>query len=91
MPDNQSSREPIPDHFPDIEAAAEFWDTHSLADYEDQTEEVKITVNVSKRRRMVALDPELARKIADEASRRGVSTETLINLWLSEQLQRHAA
>ena len=37
-----SKKEPIPDQFDSFEAAADFWDTHSLADYWDETSEVEI-------------------------------------------------
>lgn len=34
----------------------------------------------------MALEPELARKLAECARKQGVSTEALINVWLSEKL-----
>jgi hypothetical protein len=40
-----------------IEEIADFWDTHSLADYWDQTHEVEFEVRAQRRRR-VTLDPE---------------------------------
>jgi hypothetical protein len=84
-------REPIPEHFATIEEAAEFWDTHDLADYWDLTEEVDFQADLQHRRYLVSLDPELAEKVAAEAHKRGLSTETLINLWLSEKLRESAA
>jgi hypothetical protein len=91
MVESKEIREPIPEHFASIEEAAEFWDTHDLADYWDLTEEVEFEVNLQRRRYLVAVDPELAEKLAVEAHRRGLSTETLINLWLNEKLQQVAA
>lgn len=35
-----------------IEEIADFWDTHSLADYWDQTHEVEFEVRVQKERRV---------------------------------------
>lgn len=87
MAKSKNVREPIPEHFATIEEAAEFWDTHDLADYWDLTEEADFEVNLQLRRYLVALDPRLAEKLAAEAHKRGLSTETLINLWLSEKLQ----
>ena len=83
----KNAREPIPEHFATIEEAAEFWDTHDLADYWDLTEEGDFEVNLKDLRSLVSLDPELAEKLAAEAHKRGLSTETLINLWLSEELR----
>lgn len=91
MATNEPGREPIPEQFASIEAAAEFWDSHDLTDYEDQTTAVAFSVNLVRGRHLVALDPELAAKIAGEASRRGLSAETLVNLWLSERLKLGAA
>ena len=39
----KSKREPIPEHFRTLEEAGEFWDTHDLGDYWDQTEEVAMS------------------------------------------------
>jgi len=44
-------------------------------------------VSLKDLRSLVSLDPELAEKLAAEARKRGLSTETLINLWLSEKLR----
>ncbi|MBL7075501.1 hypothetical protein ISS37_09730 [candidate division KSB1 bacterium] len=38
--------DPIPDHFKSIGEAADFWDTHSLADYWDQTKEVYFDIEI---------------------------------------------
>jgi len=84
-------RKPIPDRFATLEEAAEFWDTHDLADYWDLTEEVDFEVDLQHRRYLVALDPELTEKLAAEAHKRGLSTETLVNLWRSEKLRESIA
>jgi len=78
-------KDPIPEEFSSIDEAAEFWDTHSLADYWDETREVEIEVRAPRRRR-VTLAPELAAKVAERARREGISVETLINLWIAERL-----
>ena len=78
-------RDPIPDSFSSIEEAAEFWDTHSLADYEDLMIEVT-DVEFDLVRRHFRVDAKLARKINRIAQKRGVSPETLVNLWLQEKV-----
>lgn len=40
------TKESIPEEFENIEEAGEFWDTHSLADYWDQTQEVHFEVDL---------------------------------------------
>lgn len=72
-----------------LEEIADFWDTHSLDDYWDQTREVEFQVR-AKRRRRITLDPDIYARIEDCARTRGVLPETLVNLWLSEKLQETA-
>jgi len=83
----KENRDPIPDRFGSAEQAAEFWDNHDLADYWDQTREAHFQVDIQAHRFLTALDPELAQKLTVRARQRGVSTETLINVWLTEKLE----
>jgi len=69
-----------------LEEIADFWDTHSLADYWDQTHEVEFEVR-AKRRRRIVLNPEVYDRIQAQARTRGILPETLINLWLAERVQ----
>jgi hypothetical protein len=68
-----------------IEEIADFWDTHSLADYWDETEEVEFEVRAERRRR-VTLDPEVYARLETQAHTRGLLPETLVNLWVAERL-----
>lgn len=83
--------DPIPDEFGSLAAAADFWDTHDLADYVDQTREIDAEVDIQRRTFLTALEPELAKRVSAYAHEQGVSTETLVNLWLSEKLSAMAA
>ena len=73
-----------------LEEIADFWDTHSLADYWDQTHEVEFEVR-AKRRRRVTLDPAIYARVETWAHTRGILPETLVNLWLAERLQLQEA
>jgi hypothetical protein len=86
----KSNREPIPEDFGSIKAAAEFWETHSLADYWDQTREVDFDVDLESRVVLVPLEHDLANRLAALARQQGLSIETLVNLWLSERLRQAA-
>ncbi len=68
-----------------VEEIGEFWDTHSLADYWDQTYEVEFEIR-AKRRRRITLDPEVYAQLEVQARTRGLLPETLVNLWLAERL-----
>ena len=69
-----------------LEEVADFWDTHSLADYWDQTHEVQFEVR-AKRRRRITLEPKVYAQVESQARARGIVPETLVNLWLAERLQ----
>ena len=90
MANVKRKRDPIPKHFESVEEAADFWDTHDLTDYWDVTQEAHFEVDIQRRVFLTALEPQLARKLTDVAHRQGISTETLINIWLSEKARETA-
>lgn len=73
-------------HADSPEEIAQFWDTHSLDDHWDETHEVTFEVRAQQRRR-ITLDPELYGKIETQARQRGISPETLVNIWLAERVR----
>lgn len=86
MNESNYKKEPIPPDFGTVEEAASFWDTHSLADYWEETQEVEIEVRAA-RRQWVPLALHLASKASERARQEGVSVETLVNLWVAERLE----
>lgn len=70
-----------------VEKLAEFWDSHSLADHWGQTREALFELRATRRRR-VTIAPELYAEVEAMAHLRGVSPETLVNLWLTEHIER---
>jgi len=87
MEDN-TKYNPIPEHFKNVAEASDFWETHDLADYWEHTKEVEFDANIEHRSFLVALEPQLADKLAAYARRQGVSTETLVNVWLSDKVNQ---
>lgn len=70
------------------EQIAEFWDTHSLADYWEQTEPAEFEISSNARRRyLVPVDSNILERIRRLAQVRGLSTESLTNLLLEQRLQ----
>ena len=69
-----------------VEEIGEFWDSHSLADYAEETAEVSFELR-ARRRCRITLDPELYTQLETEALTRGVSPETLVNRWVIEKLR----
>ncbi|MDT5159068.1 MAG: hypothetical protein QOC99_804 [Acidobacteriota bacterium] len=78
-------RSPLPEHFDSLEQAAEFWDTHDSADYEEYMSGVEFEADVKKRTYLISLDGELYRKVDAIARKKGVPAEALVNRWIEEK------
>lgn len=74
-----------------LEEIAEFWDTHSLADYGDQTRQVEMTFDPSARITMVNIEPDLFQDLERIAHERHISIQTLVNLWLRQRVDQSQA
>ena len=71
------------------EEMAGFWDTHSLADFWDETEPAEFEITPQARRRyLVALDPGILQRVQKIAQSRGLSTESLVNLLLEQRVHQ---
>lgn len=69
----------------------EFWDTHDLADYWDQTKEVNFEVDIRSQKTLYAVDPGLSAKMSAIAKTRGVSPEKLLNMWIERNVSEEIA
>jgi len=65
----------------------EFWDTHALSDYWDQLEPVEFEIDIQGEEIVYDIDEKISKIIRINAKRRGISVDTLLNLWLQEELQ----
>jgi hypothetical protein len=65
----------------------DFWDAHDLSDFWDQTKKVQFEVDIKSEITYCSLDKRLAKQVQSIAQKRGVSADTLINLWVQEKLQ----
>ena len=92
MPDKKSRGQtsPLPESFDSLEEFWEFWDTHSSADYEDLMEPVDVEIDISSHKIYCAIAKDVLSQLRTQARQQGVSTETLINLWLQEKLAESA-
>ena len=61
----------------------EYWDSHDLP---DDSKEVQFSVELNSDVHYFALENVLSARLREIASKRGVSTETLVNLWLQEKV-----
>ncbi|MEW6381600.1 MAG: CopG family antitoxin [bacterium] len=77
----------VPNHFASLEEASDFWDTHDAGDSEKYLRPVNEEIEVgSELPQAVLPEPSLSEKIKKVAQQKGVSLETLVNLWLEERL-----
>jgi len=68
---NKLNRDPLPDDFGSWEAAAEFWDTHDLTDYEDTERDVP-DVQINLVPQHFRVDAAIAQRLHQLAHRRGI-------------------
>ena len=66
----------------------EFWDAHDLSEFWKQTKPAKFEVDIQTQRMYYPIDSKLSDDILKVARKRGVSPETLINLWISEKIRQ---
>lgn len=71
------------------EEEANFWDTHSITDFEDELEDVDIVFELHKPKEetiVVRLQKGLKKKIERIARKKGVNVSALTRMWLMEKL-----
>lgn len=62
-----------------------FWDTHDFTEYDTDALDVRFTIA-----RAVQIEAELLAALEQQAQLRGVSVETLVNVWLQQKLNEEA-
>lgn len=81
----QKSRIP---EFSNYQEEARWWETHNLADYQDEFKTIKVRFakNLSEGLH-IRLDPETLMKLRIEAKEKGIGPTTLVRMWVKEQLR----
>jgi hypothetical protein len=72
--------------FGSLDEMIEHFDTHDWGDYIAQMPEAEFEVDIQRRIHLVALDADLADRLAAIARRRHTSSEVLVNRWLREKV-----
>ncbi len=65
----------------------EYWDKHDIAEHWEETKPAEFEIDIKSEVTYYAVDGELSAKVHEYARKRGVSPDTLLNLWLQEKLQ----
>ena len=69
----------------------EFWDKHDLTDYWGKTRKVEFDVDIESEVNYYPVERDLSEKIQAVARKRGVSSDTLVNLWLEQKVKEQAS
>jgi hypothetical protein len=64
-----------------LDKIGEFWDTHDFSDYDTDAPDVEFEIVCA-----VSVEVELFSQVEQQAHLRGVSVETLVNMWLQQKL-----
>lgn len=67
----------------------EFWGKHDLADFSEQTKPVDFDVDIQSEAIYYPLDIKLSDYVCFVASKRGISAQTLLNLWIQEKFDEN--
>ena len=68
-----------------IEEASEFWDEHSLFEFEG-TEEVEVEFKLRKKQ-YVGIDLDMFRKVQTQARQKNMTPEALLETWIAEKVR----
>ena len=75
--------------FRNREEEAQFWETHSTTEFEDEFEEVKVKVaRPLKHILAVRLDARTIDRLAEVGRAKGLGPSTLARMWLLERLEQ---
>jgi hypothetical protein len=72
--------------FRSLDDLVEFFDHTDLGEYWDSTSAATFDVHIKKRTHLVAIDADLAQKLAAVARSRHTSSEGLVDSWLREKI-----
>ncbi len=66
----------------------EYWDNHDLSEVWEQTESADFVVSGHTKTTYYPVDSALSQKLHAVAQQRGISAQTLLNLWLQEKVMQ---
>lgn len=69
----------------------EFWDRQDLSKYWRKTRKVKFDVVLEPEATYYPIERGLSEKIHSEARKQGVSSDTLVNLWLEQKMKEQTS
>lgn len=86
MPEKDKQVDPLPDEFGSEEAASEFWDTHSVTDYEEFLEPADLQVKVNRRHFEIEVDEECFVAVRETARKQHKPVKQLASEIIKQRL-----
>jgi hypothetical protein len=86
MRSTRRETDPLPDEFGSQEAAAQFWDTHSITDYEEFLEPVDLETDIKRRHFEIEVDEESFLALRDTAKKQQKPVKQLASEILKQRL-----
>ena len=69
----------------------EYWDEHDVGEIWEQTHEVEFEVDIQSSTTYFPIESTLSKQLRKLAAQRGISPETLLNLWVQERIGQEEA
>jgi hypothetical protein len=66
----------------------DYWDSHDLSDHWEEGKDVNFIVDITSEVTYCALERDLSERVRKAARRHGVSSDTLVNMWLQNRLEK---
>lgn len=82
----RNNRKPAPPKNMSIQEASDFWDEHSLLEF-DGTKEADVIFEL-KRKHYIGLDREVFKKLSAQARRQKVTPEALVESLITQKIRR---
>ncbi|MFQ5628018.1 MAG: CopG family antitoxin [bacterium] len=86
MPSTNKKIDPLPDEFSSEEEASEFWDTHSITDYEEYLQPVEFKADIKKRHFQIEVDEESFIVLRDYARKQKRPAKQLISELIKQKI-----
>lgn len=78
--------DPLPEKFSSEEEAGEFWDTHSLTDYEEYLEPVDFEADIQRRHFQIEVDEESFIALKEYSRKQQKSAKQLVSEWIKQTI-----
>ncbi|MFQ5629193.1 MAG: CopG family antitoxin [bacterium] len=86
MANTNKKIDPLPDEFSSEEEAGEFWDTHSITDYQEYLEPVKFKADIKRRHFQIEVDEESFKALRAYAKKQQRPAKQLVSELIKQKI-----